>query len=100
MIFRPITSNQGKSRHNLALPCSAAERRPPERLAENAADGPAGDSANRTGDYEARTRTGGRADYIGASALRSRCDYGERCDCKNKVAHGFQTASILSAFFL
>ena len=49
-----------------------ADRRPPKRLAENAADHAAGDGADRTGDEKAgpRARTG--ADPIGARAWRGK----------------------------
>ena len=44
----------------------AADRRPPERLTENAADHAAGHGANRTGDEEASSRAGAGANPIGA----------------------------------
>ena len=49
---------------------AAADRRTPERLAENAANDAAGDGANRAGDKEAGSRTCARADPIGARVRR------------------------------
>src|ERR1700728_2576034 len=44
----------------------AADRRAPERPAENSADHAAGDSADRTGNNQARSGAGSGADPVGA----------------------------------
>ena len=51
---------------------SAADRRPPEWLAKDAADHSAGYGADRTGDNEARPRSCSGADPIGPGI---RCDH-------------------------
>jgi hypothetical protein len=60
---------------------AAADRRAPERLAENAADDAAGNGADGTGNEEAGSRAGTGADPIGPRARR-----GQSCD--NKRRHG------------
>jgi hypothetical protein len=65
---------------------SITDGRTPERLAENSADNPSGDRADRTGDHKARARSGSGANHIGAGHGRKHgrnqrrnhrdCDYG------------------------
>jgi hypothetical protein len=49
---------------------TTADRRPPERLAEDAADHPAGDGADRTRNNEAGSRSSAGTDPIGARVRR------------------------------
>ncbi len=60
---------------------SMTDRRTPERLAENSADDPSGDRANRASDHKARTCSRSGANHVGAGHGQNRrdCDYGRYC---------------------
>jgi hypothetical protein len=65
----------------------AADRRTPERSAENASDHTAGDSADRTCDDEAGPCPGRSADPIGARVGRSDHDDGQNTYRQDEIAH-------------
>ncbi len=65
--------------------CIAAERRTPERFAENAANHGAGDCAERTGNDQARPRSRRRAQPIGARTWRGQRQGGNNRSRQNKI---------------
>jgi hypothetical protein len=60
----------------------AADRRTPERLAENAPDHTAGDRADGTGDDEP-----GSANPVGARVRRGHCDNGQHIRRQDEIPH-------------
>jgi hypothetical protein len=66
---------------------AATDRRPPERLTENAADHAAGDGADRTGDDQAGSRSRAGADPIGARVRRRKRRGGKHSCGQNEVPH-------------
>jgi len=60
---------------------SMADRRTPERRAENGAADSSGDRANRASDHKARTCSRSGANHVGAGHGQNRrdCDYGRYC---------------------
>ena len=66
----------------------AADRRTPERLAENAADDAANQGAGRPGDDEARSGPGRGSNHVGAGAWRRGDDRGKYGDPQHGITHG------------
>ena len=63
------------------------DRRPPERFAKNAADHPAGDGTDRTGDKKAGSRPGAGTDPVGPRARSAKHGDRQRGRDKSEVPH-------------
>jgi hypothetical protein len=65
----------------------AADRRTPERLAENAPDHTAGDRADGTGYDEPGSCSRGSANPVGACVRRGHGDNGQHIRCQDETPH-------------